>query len=224
MKRILLILGLSFLIGAGLSILYVQVVPLTDDTTLYSESDQVKSYDSSQAPPEALQGSVTYMDGEVMWQSRSATEAATLYGSTSILQGEEVETGEDGEITILFDNDTLIDIFSESSVSFTQTLPANIVITHRRGEVEYSQDKSTHPLSVRVGHLLVRLHSGIMSITFDEIKNEDDEIVESLVTVRVRKGSATTAYNSLEYETNYTKLNEGESLLYNNISRESDII
>ena len=68
MKRTVLILGISLLIGIGLSILYVQVIAL-DETT---------SYDGFQAPPDALQGSITYMDGVVLWQSRTATEATEL--------------------------------------------------------------------------------------------------------------------------------------------------
>ena len=205
MKRTVLILGISLLIGIGISVIYIQVIAL-DETT---------SYDGSQAPPDALQGSITYMDGVVLWQSRTATEAAELSGSTPIQQGESIETGEDGEVTILFDEDTLIDIFSESSVSFTQTLPANIVITHREGEVEYSQETATIPLSIRVGHLLVKLHEGAISITLIE---------ESDVTVRVIEGSATAVYNDLEYETNYEELDEGESFFYDDISRESELL
>ena len=205
MKRTVLILGISLLIGIGISVIYIQVIAL-DETT---------SYDGSQAPPDALQGSITYMDGVVLWQSRTATEAAELSGSTPIQQGESIETGEDGEVTILFDEDTLIDIFSESSVSFTQTLPANIVITHRRGEVEYSQETATIPLSIRVGHLLVKLNDGTISITLIE---------ESDVTVRVIEGSATAVYNDLEYETNYEELDEGESFFYDDISRESELL
>lgn len=211
MKSTFFILGISLLIGIGLSVLSIQV----DETTLY---------DGSKAPPDALQGSVSYLDGKVMWQSRVATEAAKLYRSTSILQGEAIETGEDGEVTILFDEDTLIDIFSESSVSFTQTLPANIVITHNRGEVEYSQTTSTIPLSIRVGHLLVKLNKGAVSIVFEETKNEDDELEKSVATVHVIEGSVTTVYNSLDYKTNYVELDEGESLFYNNISRESEVL
>ncbi len=205
MKRTVLIFGISLLIGIGISVLYIQVIALSDNKA---------SYDGSRAPPNALQGSITYIDGEVLWQSRTATEAAELGGSTPIQQGETIETGDDGEVTILFDEDTLIDIFSKSSVSFTQTLPANIVITHRGGEVEYSQETATIPLSIRVGHLLVKLHEGAISIIFEE----------SNVTVRVIEGSATTVYNSLEYETNYEELNKGESFFYDDISRESEVL
>lgn len=138
MKSIIFIFGISLLIGIGLSILYVQVIALADNKASYSTQDTIESYDESKAPPDALQGSIIYMEGEVMWLSRVATEAAKLSRPTSVQQGETIETGDDGVVTILFDEDTLIDIFSKSSVSFTQTLPANIVITHRRGEVEYS--------------------------------------------------------------------------------------
>ena len=115
-----------------------------------------------------------------------------------------------------------IDVFSNSSISFNQTLPATIVVAHNGGEVEYSKGTSSIPLSIRVRHLLVKLNEGAISITLHETENKDQEIEESEVTVRVIEGSATAAWNGLEYETNYEILDEGESLFYDDISRESE--
>jgi len=222
MKRSTLIIGISVAIGIGLSFLYVQIITLPDKNPSQKEQDTI-TYDPDLAPPKSLQGSIIYMDGDVKWQSRTATESAKLDASTSIQQGELIETGDNGATTILFGEGTLIDIFHKSSVAFTQTLPANIVITHQRGKAEYSQETLATPLSIRAGHLLVTLHKGVASITLKETKNTDSQVKESIVTVKVIQGSATAVYNSLNYKTKYRELDEGEVLFYNDISRESEI-
>ena len=171
------------------------------------------SFQIEKAPTEALIGRILIMEGEVLWESRIASQPAKLKQPTALQQGEKIITGNDGKITIRFAKDTDIVVKPQSSLNFAQTLPANLVLVQEKGTVEYSQDSDSLPLSVRVRHLLVRFNSGKMTIT----ALEDNPYV----TVSLEQGTAQAAYNDINYISQKITVGSGETLIFDDDTRTS---
>jgi len=215
----------TVLIGFCSTLVYYALVDKaqSDLGSTPTPTPKIEAYDLEKAPPSSLKGKITQMIGDVGWQSRVATEPASITEPIPIQQGEKLVTGKDSKAIIQFQGDTTIQISAESGVNLTQTLPANIVVTQENGTVIYAQNESTIPLSVRARHLLIRLHEGSISVQLAEKTNEDDEITDSAITVNMLKGSATTAYNDLDYQTHTLNLVAGNTLLFDEIRRKSSI-
>ncbi|MDO8583236.1 MAG: hypothetical protein Q7R51_01790, partial [bacterium] len=142
------------------------------------------------------------------------TIAATITVPRIIQQGEAIETKDDGKITVRFPDAYTIDIFPKSKLDFIQTLPSNFVISQEQGISEYTKTGAT-PLSIRSFHLLIQLNSGYIAITTDKD--------EKTVSVNVSSGSATLAYNDLQYISNVITIKAGKTFTFDDNTRTARI-
>lgn len=210
----------SILIGLGILIGYNRIIPRQANSPLtLSPSPTLTTlafeYDIKKAPPRSIKASITTSSGEMLWESRSATEPAQLTENITIQQGESIGTGPDGEIDLSLGEHVQIIVANDSLISLTQTLPESIVLTHQKGTVTYTLSSNDQPTSIRVGRLLVRLEKGSLTIEIDE--DTDTILVEST------EGKAHIAYNDADFDTQYINLSQKETFIYDRASRRGEI-
>lgn len=204
---------LLFLVSVGMGIIIIAgvylFVPKVEQKKLLSPA--VFSVESIERPPEqSLKGKIISLSGEVGWQSRVATESAKIISPQPIQQGEMLQTGDDGNILVQFDEVGKLAIFPKTKIDFVQTLPLNFVTVQNTGSVKY-QKMGLVPISVRALHLLIDQSEGEMEVNI----NKD----EGLVIVDVIKGKVTAAYNDLDYLSHVSEVKQSESLLFNDQKR-----
>ena len=220
MKEHILIFIASLLVGTGGYVGYSYVaamnVPAPDQEEVKSAEIKKVDYDIEKAPSETLRGTISNMYGEINWQSRVATEPAKLEGKRPIQQGEQLSTGEDGTLLLEFNNDTTLEFDNDSVVDIIQTLPTSFVFMQEKGTVTYNQlPSSSTPLAVRVRHLLVRLLDGGITVTL-----EDDD---PYIIVGGTQGTFEVAYNDNTLTSHRFTVNDGDTLIFDDETRTSDI-
>lgn len=171
---------------------------------------------SIQEPPSnALQGTMRDMDGDVLLQSRTATEPALLTSPVPVRQGELIRTAENGSVTVLFPGACSIDIGTDAIVDIIQTLPGHIVFRQDQGTVLYNAAPDC-PLSVRTRRLLTVIREGTIAVNL----SADSD----LVSIRVRKGVAEVAYNDVNNVSTVIPVREGERFLFDNGERQGEVV
>lgn len=198
--------GLFLMVGYITFIKKSQVLPVPNLQTIFRSS----SFSLEKAPSESLIGKITGMNGDVLWQSRTATDSSKLTSLIDIQQGESLTTNEKGSATVVFDKNLEIDIGEKSVVEFAQTLPANIVLVQSSGAVEYKK-VGVVPVSIRVLHLLIE-DGGDILISVDEQK--------PIATAMVISGSAIFSYNDINNVTSVTTVPAGKKLIFNDDTRQ----
>jgi hypothetical protein len=176
-----------------------------------SLSDVVKfsRFSLEKAPSQSLVGSIAEMTGEVKHEPRLATESAKIDKPISIQQGEILETGADGGLTLNFKDNAEVKIEEDSRVNVVQTLPANIVFAQTRGTATYKK-LSNAPLSVRSMHLLIE-NGGEIKVSIDS--------EEPVITVVAVTGEVKIAFNNLNLDSQVITLEEGKTMVFNDTAR-----
>src|SRR5260370_25910131 len=90
------ILGLIITLGMYMAISKKHIAVVSHSTSSH--------FSLKKAPSESLVGHIASMSGEVLWESRIATQSSPLSAPQAIQQGEEVDTGKDGLGSISFYN------------------------------------------------------------------------------------------------------------------------
>lgn len=178
-------------------------------------SAQKISFSVEKAPSESLKAQIISITGDVLWESRVATQASKLTDAIFLQQGESVETSENGSMTVVMQNAFELTVSKNTKLSFIQTLPENIVFGQSKGKVTYAKINED-PLSVRSLHLLVVSESGTMTV----LVNEEDGIVS----VSVSAGTAGVAFNDLENIATKVTLEKGQEYLFNDETRVGEIL
>jgi hypothetical protein len=125
---------IALIVGfVGIGILKLQDHPAAE--ALLIPAMEVKDYSFEKAPSQTINGIVTSFSGEVAWQSRIATEEATVSSLSTIQQGEKIKTGKDGVVNLSFNEFGKLIISSSSEITFAQTLPQNFVFYNRAGQL-----------------------------------------------------------------------------------------
>jgi len=177
-------------------------------TTIFPDEERF----SIEPPPKQSKiGTVEKISGQIFWESRIATKPAEIKQIKKVQQGESLATGIDGQVTINFSESASLLLLPESDVEFVQTLPANFVFRHKKGEIKYIKNGSI-PISIRALHLLVSINDG--EITLDI--NPDTHIIS----LTVNKGSVKIAYNDLRYNTQTLEIKEGQKFIFSDDDRE----
>ncbi len=203
---------LFFLVGICVAIGY-KVIHHTD-LSVAKQNPPTGDFSIIQPPKQSVKGQIASMSGDVNWESRTATQPATLLKPRPVQQGELLETGKDGKVTVVFPNAGTIHINQSSHLEFIQTLPVNFVFSQNKGLVDYEK-KGNVPFSVRTFHLVVSLENGTYSVNTDA----DNDIV----TIAVHAGSAKIAFNNTQYVTQIVNINEGEQYAFDDTLRQGTI-
>lgn len=166
------------------------------------------------APKQTLTGLVATMSGQILWQSRIATQPAERKDLKQIKQAELLVTGKESSASVIFKDAVTINLFSESEIEFVQTLPVNFVFRQNKGKINYVK-KGSIPLSVRSLHLLMTFTDG------EYFLNTDSE--NHTMELTVKKGLVKAAYNNLQFETQTIEIKEGEKFVFEDDSRTGEI-
>lgn len=212
-KNLLLLIGCFV---AGLVIALIAFRPSTDSEPVVQSSAAPSatpfSFSVDEPPAQTLQGQILNSSGDIKWQSRSATEAAKLTQKVPIRQGEQLETGEDGRLTLQFPGISQIRLNPESKLYLAQTLPANLLFDQKTGSATY-QKLGQPPVSIRAGFLLIKQNDGQLSV----------EVDVDYITVSVTQGSATIAYNDADFVSQVVDIKVGDRLVADRQAREVEI-
>lgn len=163
-----------------------------------------------EAPSESIRGNIKDISGDVSWISRTATEGAKLASTTVLQQGEEIQTGENGNLLIEFPSESLIKVQPKTQIDFIQTLPVEFVTSIASGSATFTKISNV-PVSIRAMHLLIRQNSGELSIGIDSDK--------SIVNINVLSGSIRVAYNDLNLNSQVLDFSEGKKITFNDTTR-----
>jgi hypothetical protein len=182
----------------------------------FNLNDVVKfsRYTLEKAPSETLVGTMLNLSGTVKYESRMATESALIEKAVNVQQGDIIETGEDGSVSVQFKDIAELNIKSLSKTEIVQTLPANLVFWHKSGSVVYKKI-GPNPVSVRAHRLLIDIN-GEAEIIFNK--------VEPAITIHALKDSVKTVFNNINNETQVVIVDEGKSMEFNNEKRRPLII
>lgn len=161
-------------------------------------------------PSESVKGTITGMSGEVLWQSRTASEASRITSPQAIQQGETIQTGDTGNLTVNFPNEAEIKALSQTQIDLVQTLPVNFVASIASGSAQFTKTGSA-PITIRALHLLIKIVQGTLSLGVDE-KN-------SLVNFSVINGSIQVAFNNLDLVSNVITFDQNQRHTFNDLTR-----
>lgn len=168
------------------------------------------TFSLEEAPKQSLQGTITSMSGDVVWTSRIATEPSQLKENTPIQQGENIETDKNGNITLSLGTELLLTLLPDSRLQFIQTIPDHIIFQQDKGDVSYTKTNGS-PVSIRAFGLSTQIIDGKVLITMDT-----DRLT---ATIKIQKGTATFAYNDLDYQSHVVTYSTGSALIYDSDSR-----
>lgn len=166
------------------------------------------------APTQSLKGAIVSLSGNVFWQSRIATEPAQVKKPIELQQGEAVITKDDGRATIVFNNKLNASVSPKTEVDLIQTLQENILLEQDTGNAIYD-NLSDASFSIRSRNLLIRVNNGSISLSVDN--------TNPFITVYVKKGSVTAAYNDVNYITRLFTITQGNSLIFETDTKTADI-
>jgi len=204
MLKNLLLLIISII--AGIIIIVAGFLWVSPRSTQVLKIILPKSFFSlEKAPTDSLSGEVASISGKVAWQSRIAPVAILINLPTRLSQGEEVDTYNDGNALIGFAKVGTITEASNTQISFIQTLPQNFVVLQKQGVADYLKS-GANPLSIVALDLLINIDSGECSIFVDKDN--------ALVTVSVKTGSASAAFNDSDNNTNVVSLTAGQKYVF----------
>ncbi len=173
------------------------------------------SFSLDVAPGESLRGTIVSLSGDVLWQSRTATEPAKINKPMQIQQGEGIKTLEKGKALVIFANIANLSIDPKTEINFTQTLPTNILIEQNSGTVEYMK-LNNNPLSVRSLDLLTQINSGSIVAFISEN--------QPYIIINVKSGSITVGYNDINYITQTLDITAGNSLIFKTDTKRVSVV
>lgn len=159
------------------------------------------------APSQSLVGKVTFISGNVAWQSRAANFATLITSPVTLQQGEKINAQNNGKATVNFPQAVTITLSANTQLNFIQTLPANFVVDQAQGLSAYEKN-GTVPISVRALDLLLNIETGTCSVSVDK---DTANIV-----ITVNSGSAVVAFNDTNNVTNILTIHGGNEYIFNN--------
>lgn len=210
-----LLFSLSLILGTGVAIFILTQTttrhvskPKKDMTPLSSK------FSLKNAPSLSLRGTISALSGDVFWQSRTATEAATITSLPYLQQGEELITSTSGKVTVHLANNCIIRLQPRTHLNFVQTLPQSMVIELKKGDVTVTKNCSS-PFSLKSLHLLTQINQGESTFSLD------DE--EGIVSVEVHEGNITVAFNDSDNVSNILDVEAGQTLIFDDENHKADI-
>ncbi len=210
MKNILLFLTF-FILGASSFWAYNLWQSKSRELQIVTQvKKQEERFNIANPPQESKIGTIMSMSGDIKWESRVATEPATIISPVPIKQGERLVTGDQGRLVVNFEDTGSLSVSPKSDVSFIQTLPADFVVNQTEGIVTYTQTGQT-PISIRSYHSLIRLKNGSIEVGVD---NKTSEV--NLTNI---KGEATAAFNDINNISTVVGLSGGKAYAFNDGQR-----
>ncbi len=215
MKQILIyIIFLLFGAIAG-KIISEELIPTTTALpTPYLPVAVPAEFSLDKAPSQSLKVKVATISGTVKWQSRIASQAASMTTtSIPIQQGEIISTEDDGTASLTIPSQFLITLEPLSRLTFIQLLPLDLVVSQEQGIITYKKI-GNYPFSIRIKRLLVKNEG--------EIKAEIDE-KRSLIVIEVLDGTITASYNDTNFVSQIVTVQKGQQFIFDNSRRKATV-
>ena len=206
----LVFLILGILVGLGYRSYFKNKIIPSVNNPLPSEAFSIDT-----PPKDSLKGIVSQMSGDVFWESRVATSPALINKLEMVQQGEEIQTGDDGKITWDFPNLLSVDVAKNSDVSLIQTLPTNLVLEQKDGQITYKKIGAS-PVSIRALHLLISVETGQIKVIFSKKKDQ--------VEVDTENGTAKVGYEDQNNISQVVELDKNKQFLFDDESRTGEFI
>ncbi len=162
------------------------------------------------APSETIKGNITQMTGKIMRESRAATESSEIKTPVILQQGEQIRTGEDGNLSVEFGKAASIKIEPKTQIDFVQTLPVSFVVSIASGSAQFKK-LSNIPVSVRSYHLLIKQEIGEMAVSLD--------LDRGLTNIKLLSGSIVAAYNDINLTSHVDNFNAPQEISFNDSTR-----
>ena len=194
-----ILIGFCVTVGAYMTFAGKHIEILSPISTL--------NFSLSAQPSKSLNGRLSYISGDVLWQSRIATQSSLITTNRIIQQGEEIDTGSKGKATLSLGT-VIATIASNSQLAIIQTLPNNIVLNQKDGFLQYKKSDDSIPFSVRGLDLLINLHEGESSV---QVSKDISQI--QLVVIN---GSAEVAYTDTKNMSITKNILPGQRFIFNN--------
>lgn len=209
--KVFIIFIMSVVFGGLLVIGYYFVNKPKVQTTPTTQTKKDTTTFSIEPPPSnSLKGMITAHTGDLLWESRIATDPVALGDNTRIQQGERLITQDKSNATVNFEKVGTLTFFEDTDVSFIQTLPVDFVVEQKKGTVEYILNGTT-PLSIRMRSALITKESGTVKITM-----KDDD---SIITISTVEGTAQIGFNDTDGVSQVFTLREDQIYEYNSDER-----
>lgn len=212
MKQLILFF-LSICVGIGCIFAYIIFTTTPQTQSYITPVSHHTSFSLDTPPSDSLRGNIATMSGTVDWESRSATQPATLHSSPQIEQGEDIATETDGTALVQFPTCCSMQLSPLTHLSFVQTLPANIVIAQSQGSVEYAT--TNIPVSVRSLSLLITMTNDDIVFTMSK--------TQPILSIFVKKGLLQASYNDLQYNSTVIPVTEGQTFIFNDTTRSGNV-
>lgn len=211
------IFALGILIGIILGLLYF-MLPKANGSNLTNKTNgsnktnvsNLHNFSIDTAPKDTLVGKMTSLSGDVSFESRVATAPASISNPVDVHQGEVIKIGEKGSANIVFEGTLSLSLAAKSDLSFSQTLPSNMVLFQKDGQIDYKKTGEA-PVSIRLLQSLVKINEGELLIGIDTDTNS--------AVINVKKGGATIGFNDVSNISTVVDLNEGKKYLFDSEAR-----
>jgi len=211
----------GFLIGIIIILGYFLTTNLTNKTNETNRSNESNKTNESNLsnssnflienpPSKSLIGKMTELLGDISFESRVATMPASIKEPVDVHQGEIIKIGEKGSVTVSFDNELTLKLSDLTDLTFSQTLPSNIVLNQKDGQVNYVKTGVT-PVSIRLLQSLLNIENGEVVVGID---TETHEVI-----INIKKGGATIGFNDIDNVSTIVSLHEGKKYLFNSDER-----
>ncbi|MBI3980725.1 hypothetical protein HY345_01885 [Candidatus Microgenomates bacterium] len=165
------------------------------------------------APTESLKATISSISGEILWQSRTATEpGALLSKDLPIQQGEKLIASKSGSLTLNFDLAGELSLFPNTEIEIVQTLPVNLVFKQTQGVVDYESKANT--FAVLINRLLVSFSNAAANVSVND--------TTGVITVKVYRGQVTAAYNDKNFLSQRFLLQENDRFIFDNEKRQGE--
>ncbi len=180
------------------------------DTPTPNESVPTTNFSLDKAPSDSVRGTIKEIEGDVWWESRTATQPAKLAKNTILQQGEKLIASDDGHLTVGFASTSAVMLSPNTEVEIIQTLPTSMVFNQLKGDVHYSTS-GAEPISIRSLNMIATMVNGTMDIGVDPDTGD--------VVLDLQSGTATVAYNSPSFVSKVWDLSAGDTFEYNSNER-----
>ena len=161
-------------------------------------------------PSESRTGRLEKITGDVKLQPYFSASYAKASPSAKIVQGDSLLTGSGSSAQAVFDKYADISLGQDSEMVISNTIAGQFLFWQKSGNITYTNQDTTKPLSVRSLGVLVSF-DGRVRIAADSYYGT--------VTISDIKGAATAGFEDKENNTITEKLEAGQSAVYNDNSQ-----
>jgi hypothetical protein len=161
-------------------------------------------------PDRAMLANLEVSSGEITKYPRSSTESAKILDSTTLVQGDSIESDATSSAHITFKNNIQISVGPKANLQFIDTIPTELLLWQQDGLAEYTATSSS--ITVRSLSLLATISSSSASISVNDPNPGQITLTAGLYPIKV-------AYQDQDSNTHVIDIPASSSATYNHSKR-----